>query len=167
MRYIKSFKENNENLKEELLDLCEGSLAYLIDDGIKVDIEYNNGPEHGILANNEYGYWVTINLSENPKEWSEIKDHMIPFLTRLNNKYQMMNFMGIKRNTTADIYVFLTLNQVDNIFASTQELKIEQLINDRVIPAFNTKKIDMFKLKVIGYKTEKKGILTKIKSFFN
>lgn len=167
MKYIKSFNENTENLKEELLDLCEGSLAYLIDDGIKVDIEYNNGPEHGILANNEYGYWVTINLSENPKEWSEIKDHMIPFLTRINNKYQMMNFMGIKRNTTADIYVFLTLNQVDNIFASTQELKIEQLINDRVIPEFNTKKIDMFKFKVIGYKPQKKSFLTKIKSFFN
>ena len=167
MRYIKTFNENTENFKEELLDLCEGSLAYLIDDGIKVDIEYNNGPEHGILANNEYGYWVTINLSENPKEWSEIKDHMIPFLTRINNKYQVMNFMGIKRNTTADIYVFLTLNQVDNIFASTQELKIEQLINDRVIPAFNTKKIDMFKFKVIGYKPQKKSFLTKIKSFFN
>ena len=167
MRYIKTFNENTENLKEELLDLCEGSLAYLIDDGIKVDIEYNNGPEHGILANNEYGYWVTINLSENPKEWSEIKDHMIPFLTRINNKYQMMNFMGIKRNTTADIYVFLTLNQVDNIFASTQELKIEQLINDRVIPEFNTKKIDMFKFKVVGYKPQKKSFLTKIKSFFN
>lgn len=166
MKYLKSFNENTENFKEELHDICEGSLAYLIDDGIKVDIEYNNGPEHGILANNEYGYWVTINLSENPKEWSEIKDHMIPFLTRINNKYQMMNFMGIKRNTTADIYVFLTLNQGDNIFASTQELKIEQLINDRVIPAFNTKKIDMFKFKVIGYKTQKKSFLTKIKSIF-
>ena len=30
MKYLKSFNENTENLKDELLDLCEGSLAYLI-----------------------------------------------------------------------------------------------------------------------------------------
>lgn len=166
MRYIKTFNENTKNFKEELFDLCEGSLAYLMDDGLKVDIEYNNGPAYGSAANNEYGYWVTIDLYKNPKKWSEIKDYMIPFLTRLNNKYQVMNFMNFKRNTT-DIYVFLTFYQLDDIFARTQELKIEQLINDKVIPEFNTKKIDQFKFKVIGYKPQKKSFIAKIKSLFN
>ena len=38
MRYIKPFNENTENLKDELLDLCEGSLAYLMDDDYRVMI---------------------------------------------------------------------------------------------------------------------------------
>ena len=38
MKYLKPFNENTENLKDELLDLCEGSLAYLMDDDYRVMI---------------------------------------------------------------------------------------------------------------------------------
>jgi hypothetical protein len=35
MKHIKPFKDN---FKEELQDFCEANLAYLMDDGLKVDL---------------------------------------------------------------------------------------------------------------------------------
>ena len=36
MKHIKPFNESKENLKEELQDFCETSLAYLLDNGYNV-----------------------------------------------------------------------------------------------------------------------------------
>ena len=76
MRYIKPFNESKENLIEELKDFCETNLAYLLDEGGKVEV-------HTF----ESDTLLLINITNST--WSNIKDHMIPFLIRLKNNYQI------------------------------------------------------------------------------
>jgi hypothetical protein len=38
MKYLKPFNENIDNFKEELQDFCEMNLAYLLDEGTKIEI---------------------------------------------------------------------------------------------------------------------------------
>jgi hypothetical protein len=74
MRYIKPFNENVDNF--ELKDFCETNLAYLLDEGGKVEV-------HTF----ESDTLLQINITNST--WSNIKDHMIPFLIRLKNNYQI------------------------------------------------------------------------------
>ena len=82
MKYLKPFNENTENFKEELLDFCESNLAYLLDEA-----------ELQVIPN--AGGWSELHLVrillDEPKNWNEIKDYMIPFLTRLIAKYEISN----------------------------------------------------------------------------
>jgi hypothetical protein len=77
MKHIKPFKDN---FKEELQDFCEANLAYLMDDGLKVDL----------LGADSDSYMI-VHISSKQLAWESIKDHMIPFLTRLHNKYELMS----------------------------------------------------------------------------
>jgi hypothetical protein len=76
MKHLKPFNESKENFVEELKDFCETNLAYLLDEGGKVEV-------HTF----ESDTLLQINITNST--WSNIKDHMIPFLTRLKNNYQI------------------------------------------------------------------------------
>ena len=77
MRYIKSFNESQDNFKEELQDFCEMNLAYLLDEGTKIEII--DFPDNAL-----------IEIKLPTTTWEKVKDHMIPFLTRLQNNYQII-----------------------------------------------------------------------------
>ena len=79
MKHIKPFNENVDNFKEELQDFCEANLAYLMDDGLKIDLL-------GVVSDS----YMIVHISLKKSTWESIKDHMIPFLTRLHNKYELM-----------------------------------------------------------------------------
>ena len=80
MKHIKRFNEAlDENFREELQDFCELNLAYLLDEGTEIKIEYQYSTMH----------MLTITLDE-PTGWPSIKDHMIPFLIILNNQYDII-----------------------------------------------------------------------------
>ena len=81
MKHIKPFNENKENLKEELKDFCETNLAYLLDEGGKVEVHTETTFLNG-----------RVKISITNSSWSNIKDHMIPFLTRLKNNYHIEGF---------------------------------------------------------------------------
>ena len=83
MKYLKPFNENVENFKEELQEFCETNLAYLLDEGTEIQIVESPGGWHEL-------HLIRI-LLDQPKRWNEIKDHIIPFLTRLDNKYEINN----------------------------------------------------------------------------
>ena len=175
MRYIKTFNENTENFKEELLDFCESNLAYLLDEA-ELQVIPNAGGWSEL-------HLVRILLNE-PKIWNEIKDYMIPFLTRLVAKYEISN-LPFKHHNLAnqafpgktikskveDIRLYIALGDdrpnTNEIYPNVSFLKVQikDLINDNV--SFTNARISDIRFYVKGYKTEKKGILTKIKSFFN
>lgn len=181
MRYIKTFNENTYNFKEELLDFCESNLAYLLDEA-----------ELQVIPN--AGGWSELHLVrillDEPKNWNEIKDYMIPFLTRLIAKYEISNlpfrnhhsifapalatvvFPGKTiKSKVEDIRLYIAFGDdrpnTNEIYPNVSFLKVQikDLINDNV--SFTNARISDMRFYVKGYKAEKKGILTKIKSFFN
>jgi hypothetical protein len=85
MKYLKPFNENADNFKEELQDFCEMNLAYLLDEGTKIEII--DFPDNAL-----------IEIKLPTTTWEKIKDHMIPFLTRLQNKYKLIDsvFGGVR-----------------------------------------------------------------------
>jgi len=85
MKHLKRFNETTDNFKEELQDFCEMNLAYLLDEGTKIEII--DFPDNAL-----------IEIKLPPTYWDDIKDHMIPFLTRLQNKYKLIDsvFGGVR-----------------------------------------------------------------------
>ena len=162
MKYLKSFNENTENLKEELLDFCESNLAYLLDEA-KLQVVPNPGGRSEL-------HLIKIMLDES-KHWDEIKDYMIPFLTRLVAKYEISqpfhkdpftSTSGSDKKDTKSVedkrlYILFS----EKLHPSY--IQIKDLIEDKDTP--NARISYMF-FYVKGYKAENKSFLTKIKSFF-
>jgi len=181
MKHLKSFNEDitSFSFEEELQEFCEMNLAYLLDEAELQIVEQPGGYE---------GLHLIRILLDQPKRWNEIKDHMIPFLTRLVSKYEISNqpfkeasyssyitsqaFPGKTiKSKVEDIRLHISFD--DNHRPDTNELypqssymkcQIKDLIEDK--NTWPNARISDIRLYVKGYKTEKKGILTKIKSFF-
>lgn len=172
MRYLKRFNEStDDNFKEELQEFCDTNLAYLMDEGGEIQIVEQPGGHEGL-------HLIRI-LLDQPKRWHELKDHMIPFLTRLVSKYQINNqpFRGLdtwtsKRNPSKveDIRLYISFNDNTNREFTSDDRsymtgQIKDLIADNI--GSPNARISDIRIYVKGYKKEpKKGILTKIKSFF-
>lgn len=79
MRYIKSFRitESSNQYIDEVKDLAESSLVYLLDEGFK--LEYYPGVGQEIA--------IKLVAKEGGVKWDDIKDYFIPFLERLQNDY--------------------------------------------------------------------------------
>lgn len=159
MKYLKPFNEDilSDKFPEELQDFCETNLAYLIDEGVEIKV----------TTRSEGNQLVEILLLEQPKRWNEIKDYMIPFLVRLNNKYNINKQIN---NNTSDIriYVVIGTRYIQTERDSTFPYKMELLINDDTDHTqLNTFKINQLRFYVNGYKQQpKKSFVSKIKSFF-
>ena len=91
MKHLKRFNESlTTDEVDELKEFCEMNLIYLIDEDFTVDIDSRFGTTGNVSFNfkRESGF-----------TWDEIKDHFIPFLQRLSNKYViidriMISFQG-------------------------------------------------------------------------
>ena len=112
---MKHLKRYNESLTpdgiDDLKEFCEMNLVYLMDEDFIVDID----SRFGTTGN------VSFDLKrESGFTWDEIKDHFIPFLQRLSNKYViidriMISFQGTGVNTETRV-----------------ESRVESLINDNI-----------------------------------
>ena len=71
MRFLRKFNEAVN--KKELKEFCEMYLAYLIDEGFEIEIVSEDGLEFVRI----YDY------QDRAFQWSEVKDHFIPFLRML------------------------------------------------------------------------------------
>jgi hypothetical protein len=172
MRHLKRFNEStDDNFKEELQEFCELNLAYLLDDQ---EIEARILPVVG-------GFRLLIELNQNPQLWDDIKNHMIPFLTRLSNHFELRPYAN-KGGKNVSIEVTRDLEAARQNWPHRKShlyYEIPRLINDDTKSGIfyddNTDNfvdvlesyITEFEFLIDGYKQEpKKGILTKIKSFF-
>lgn len=81
MKYLKSIFEAAGE-KVELQDFCEMYLAYLIDDGFKVEVDRTTG------------FKDTLTIVIKPEKgtttsWNNIKDKLIPFFSMLVKNYNI------------------------------------------------------------------------------
>ena len=169
MKHLKRFNESKENLQEELQDFCEMNLAYLMDEELDISVTPVKG-----------GFKLTLVLDNNPRLWDDIKNHMIPFLTRLSNQFQIRPYAN-KGWKNISIEVTRDLEAAKNHWPHRKSqlyYEVPRLINDDTKSGIfyddNTdyfvdvleSYITEFEFIIDGYKQPKKGILTKIKSFF-
>lgn len=89
MKYLKVFENfDYDNLEEEVKDLAEQSLAYLLDDGWEIKTN---------LYNSNWGKDKVLYLSIEPphdgdfyeRSWNEIEDRIIPFFQLLERRYKL------------------------------------------------------------------------------
>ena len=180
MKHLKPFNEAvGDTFAQDLQDFCEMNLAYLIDEELDISIRLVRG---GLGLS----FKLTLELNENPRLWNDIKDHMIPFLTRLSNQYEIKKYPRIDRK---DIMIGVTrdLEAAKNHWPHRKtELfyQVNKLINDDTKSGLYYAKLSSnpdveddsddvlysyiteMEFLIDGYKQEKKSVLTKIKSFF-
>jgi hypothetical protein len=78
MKHLRRF---NESLKQELKDFCDTHLAYLIDEGFRVAISKFEGDDY---------HQIMIGTPEASNSlWSQMKDHILPFLHFLFKDYEL------------------------------------------------------------------------------
>lgn len=80
MKHLRRF---NESKYDELNDLVEGSLAYLLDEGYEFNIRaerYGKNNRFIFLLYKDYQFM----------NWKDIKDYFIPFLERLKDKCKII-----------------------------------------------------------------------------
>lgn len=117
MRYLKRFNEKLDlNDKTELLDFCETSLAYLIDDGFSINCKFSNVSAGVIIIELE----KIDNLHHTSFLWDQVKDYYIPFLQLLNNRYDIIPYGKLKNSVFFDT------------FFSEKYFSVEDVISDRV-----------------------------------
>lgn len=109
MKYLKRFNES-VNI-DEVQDFCDGSLAYLTDEGFSVTTEklYNHNKKKS-----EY-IGITIKSSSNTFYWDDVKDYIIPFIKILSKEYNLERkrciwFNGIKYYTYRDTFTQLGMD---------------------------------------------------------
>ena len=175
MKHLKPFNEAvGDAFKEELQDFCEMNLAYLLDEELDISIMLVRG---GLGL----GFKLTLVLDDNPRLWNDIKDHMIPFLTRLVSQYELRPYAN-KGGKNVSIEVTRDLEAARQNWPHRKTslyYEVPRLINDDtksgllfdndfdndtddVLDSYITE----FEFLIDGYKQEKKSVLTKIKSFF-
>ena len=90
MRYLKRFNESVD-LESQLRDFSETYLAYLLDDGYKVQVSATTSKTQFMIKL----YKITeINEQEyesNEFTWLDVKDSYIPFLHMLNREYDIID----------------------------------------------------------------------------
>jgi hypothetical protein len=106
MRYLKRFNESVD-LESQLLDFSETYLAYLLDDGYKVQVSATNLKTQFMIKL----YKITeINEQEyesNEFTWLDVKDSYIPFLHMLNREYDIIDdvvefYVSVSPSTTTN-----------------------------------------------------------------
>lgn len=121
MKYLRKFNESKngwdmiENF-DNLQKFCNQYLIYLLDEGFELD--YDDDEENEVdhievyLFKKEYREIVLFT-------WDDIKDHYIPFLTLLKEKFDVEDY----------IY-FYYADSNDNLFNSPEEININTLIDN-------------------------------------
>jgi hypothetical protein len=125
MKYIRRYNEgNSEGLTEEdIQDFCEINLAYLVDEELRVIIDDYHKDKHY--------YPVILSLRRvSNKSWSEIKDHIIPFLIRLKKQYELVSFE--KDNLFNDVELNVLFNSGREVGSYTYYSSVDDLVNDRI-----------------------------------
>ncbi len=139
MKHLRYFNENKEqiiymNYKQYLClklhnmeEFCKNYLAYLIDDGFKINVvsRYYNEADpssfNSTLSDSEYRISIKnsySNLGTRNKKftWDSVKDDIIPFFEILNEKYKIndIKFITPKENKTDSHYPEIIFNSERN-----------------------------------------------------
>ena len=137
MRYIKLFNEarvegtrmtqwQQPDQGEELLDFSIDNLAYLMDDGYKVIVETSSDVYDAIRIRKGDGNPFVPPYNRQSFNWNEIKDIILPYLIRVNRKYDL------------EVVTFYTKDlRSSTSFTKAGAAKIKDLLEENTIPLFN------------------------------
>ena len=123
MKHLKPFNEDIINRKDELKDLCEDCLAYLLDEGYSFHIYDVYTTPAEIPA---YIVWFNrfYNNRYNEYKWDDIKEYYIPFLKLLNKYYNVIGFNEVPETL---MNKSIRINLPDN---KSQDFEFEDFIGD-------------------------------------
>lgn len=122
MRYLRGIFESVVT-REEFLDFCETNLAYLVDEGYEIFVKEDRdrsllfaltipvaGYEEVMRSISVSDISTEEDYDTGEFKWDDVKDHFIPFLTRLNKKYSV----GIAQFFTnrTKTYEYYTIQQM-------------------------------------------------------
>ena len=137
-RYLKSFNEGNitDEFLSELRDFCEMNLVYLMDDGLQVKVKS--------LLGSHLSCVTLVYPLDIAKNFDGIKDHIIPFFTRMNSQYNVITFgqlpwtvsnstvstiknsnqivFGLRRDNVVNSTVFSRIYTVDDVIGDSLDL---------------------------------------------
>ena len=130
MKHLRSFNEGVDY--EDIKYFCETSLVYLLDEGVVVRVSgYNREEEE-----------VKIDFHEK-MTWNDCKDHVIPLLTRVANKYELGEFgsYNVKKNFNfcvkgthgIRVDVMIGINEIKDIEQIMNKQWNGELIMDQII----------------------------------
>ena len=135
MKYIKPFneaKDNWFNIKAgDVLDFANNShLAYLLDEGYTIDVRRpSNGPhdDNDLLSDRSYIRIINVEGTTRsiPKPWSEIKDYIIPFLTRFINHFGLLSNIEVEMGLSYDGF--------GNRTVTPRTFKLDDVLNDTML----------------------------------
>jgi len=127
MKYIKLFEQQwqQPDQGEELLDFSIDSLAYLMDDGYKVIVETSSDVYDAIRIRKGDGDPFLPPYIREVFNWNEVKDIILPYLIRVNRKYDL------------EVVTFFTRNlSASTSFTKTGAAKIQDLLEEKTIPLY-------------------------------
>jgi hypothetical protein len=147
MRYIKPLneaKDNWFNIKaSDVLDFANNShLAYLLDEGYTIDVRRPSGGTHddndlldyrsyiriiNVEGTTRSGYSLYHDPRSIPKPWSEIKDYIIPFLTRFINNFGLSNNIEVEMGLSSPEI----LDGFSNRSVTPRTFKLDDVLNDK------------------------------------
>jgi hypothetical protein len=127
MKYIKLFEQQwqQPDQGEELLDFSKDNLAYLMDDDFKVILETSSTVYDSIRIRKGDGDPFASPYNREGFNWNEIKDTILPYLIRVNRKYNL------------EVVTFYTRNLSSSIsFTKIGPAKIQDLLEEKKIPFY-------------------------------
>ena len=136
MKHLRKFNESID--RNELEDFVESCLAYLLDEGFNVFIPRSSGDDSVAI-------WLAISnqYSTNSTSftWDQIKDHYIPLLKLLSNRYDIIGFgepsrdgRSIEMDSTAQIRFRLQPEYSSDAF---RDFPLYKVMNDTLFGSYS------------------------------
>lgn len=132
MKYLKRIFETKINV-DELKDFCEGSLAFLMDEGFEIQfIDLKTSIRIELSRNIIDSSMMKIN-DRQLFMWNDIKDDYISFIHKISKIYQVNNLIDISYYSYEDYRMNGRKVQIDSIPISVFNDKNINLINSTTI----------------------------------
>jgi hypothetical protein len=139
VKHLKPFNESKENLKDELQDLCDNSLAYLYDEGYTISLSVRDkvkypGKNHIVVSlglPEENHVPTTYGNGYQKFNWQDVKDYYIPFLRLLVRRYELQSYLDDTVYVYLPNYTNTCVYLQFNTISGFRYCSLDAVINDR------------------------------------
>ena len=126
MKYLHKFNENKDGVNNSLIEiknLCNANLAYLIDEGFKLDFLESIATKNRISEKIYKTVRILLKKDSTNRDifrWDDIKDDFIPSIIMLSEKYKLSEHYPNNKN------ICINFLEIDKYFS------IEDLSEDNI-----------------------------------
>jgi len=123
MRYLKTFE--SIDLEKDLEDFCETYLAYLLDDGYRIEVKSTTSKTQFMIKLSKITEINREEYESNEFTWLDVKDSYIPFLHMLNRDYDIID----------DVIEFYDGGDDELVVSfAVVEVEVEKVLSGDVLP---------------------------------